>query len=47
MLSSLRKVPRESRVLVVVSLTVLLQVLVLSGFGLAALSGQEAEETTW
>ncbi len=43
MFSSLRKVPRESRVLVVVSLTVLLQVLVLSGFGLAALSGQEAE----
>ncbi len=44
MFSSLRNVPRESRVLVVVSLTVLLQVLVLSGFGLAALSGQEAEE---
>jgi signal transduction histidine kinase len=43
MLSFLGRVPRESRVLVVVSLTVLLQVLVLSGFGLAALKGQEAE----
>ncbi|MHC4470399.1 MAG: sensor histidine kinase [Planctomycetota bacterium] len=43
MLRTLLKVPKESRVMVVVSLTVLLQVLVLSGFGLAGLRGIVAE----
>jgi signal transduction histidine kinase len=43
MLRTLRKIPKESRVMVVLSLTVLLQVLVLSVFGLSAVKGLAAE----